>query len=102
MWKKILLPLFEADKLVKGYEREQHRKRLCYITIIEIAGLILMGILNAVEHSYPVMYSTLFAAVMLSICLLIGWKKEEYCIFGNGISDFVYAPFYGIYYQRRK
>jgi hypothetical protein len=36
-----------------------------------------MGILNAVEHSYPVMYSTLFAAVMLSICLLIGWKKKS-------------------------
>ena len=77
MWKKIMLPLFEADKLVRGYERDQHRKRLYYITMIAIAGLVLMGLLNAVQHSWLVMYSTLFAAVGLAICLFIGWKTKS-------------------------
>ena len=77
MWKKIMLPLFEADKLVRGYEHDQHRKRLYYITMIAIAGLVLMGLLNAVQQSWLVMYSTLFAAAGLVICLFIGWKTKS-------------------------
>ena len=77
MKEKIFLPLFEADKLVRGYEREQHRKRLCYITIIATTGLLLMTVLNAIGRSYQMMLSTFIAAVMLSVCLLIGWKKKS-------------------------
>ena len=77
MWKKVLLPLFEADKLVKGYERDQHRKRLYYITIIAIGALLLMSVLNAVDHSYSMMGSTLFAAATFVICLFVGWKVKK-------------------------
>ena len=77
MGKKILLPLFEADKLVKGYEREQHRKRLCYITGIAVIGMLLMTILNAIGRSYEMVLSTFVAAVLLSVCLLIGCKKKS-------------------------
>lgn len=83
MWKKILQPLFEADKLVKGYERKQHQKRLCCITIIAAIGLVVMSILNALEHSWPMMYSTLGAVVVLSICLLTAWKKKRVEVLEN-------------------
>ena len=77
MRKKILQPLFEADKLVRKYEYEQHQKRLCYITGLATAGMLLMAALNAVGHSYPMMVSTLGAAVIFAICLLIGRKKKR-------------------------
>ena len=77
MGKKILRPLLEADKLVRGYEREQHRKRICYITGIAVIGMLLMTVLNAVGHSYEMVISTCIAAVLLSFCLLIGWKRES-------------------------
>lgn len=77
MWKKFLLPLFEEDKLVKGYEREQHLRRLYYITLIAMAALLIMSVLNAIGHSYPMMLSTLLAIILLAICLLIGWRKKS-------------------------
>lgn len=77
MWKKFLLPLFEEDKLVKGYEREQHLRRLYYITLIAMAALLIMSVLNAIGHSYPMMLSILLAIILLAICLLIGWRKKS-------------------------
>ncbi|WP_253288533.1 ATP-binding response regulator [Blautia sp. MSJ-19] len=58
-------------------KREQHRKRLCYITGIAVIGMLLMTALNAIGHSYEMVLSTFIAAVLLSICLLIGWKKKS-------------------------
>ncbi len=77
MWKKILQPLFEAEKLVKGYEKEQHQKRLCCTTSIAVIGLVLMSVLNAMEHVWPMVGSTLGAAIVLSVCILMAWKKKR-------------------------
>ena len=96
MLKKILQPLFEADRLVREYERDQHRKQLYSITIVAIAALLLMTILNVIGQSYKVMLSTLLAAAMLFLCLLVAqkWKSAEFLEFTFLILFLILFPAY--------
>ena len=71
MYKRFVLPLLQAEKRIEEYRRNEQWRQLRDISLICIAGLLIMSILNLLRRDYVMLASTLGSAVVLSYCLHI-------------------------------
>lgn len=64
--------LFQAEKAIKRYRREEQWQQTRAITIFTIAAFLIMSCLNVYEHSWVMLATTLGAALLLLLCLKLG------------------------------
>ena len=77
MWKKFFVPLFRAEQIIEEYQREEQWKQKKNIALIAIAAFLVMSLLNVYQHSLFMLVTTVGGAFLITVCLLIGWKKKS-------------------------
>ena len=76
MYKRFVLPLLQAEKRIEEYRRNEQWRQLRDISLICIAGLLIMSILNLLRRDYVMLASTLGSAVVLGYCLHDAWDDK--------------------------
>lgn len=93
--------LFQAEKAIKQYRREEQWRQVRTVTIFTIAAFLVMSALNIYERSWLMLVTTLGAALLLFLCLKLGklLKKNtipiEAAFFLILLTLFTYYVLYG-------
>ena len=76
MYKRFILPLLQAERRIEAYRRDEQWRQLRDISLICIAGFLVMSILNFLQHDYAMLAATLGTAAVLGYCLHDCWRDK--------------------------
>lgn len=76
MYKRFILPLLQAQRRIEEYRRDEQWRQLRDISLICIAGFLVMSILNFLRHDYAMLAATLGTAAVLSYSLYDCWSDK--------------------------
>ena len=76
MYKRFVLPLLQAEKRIEEYRRNEQWRQLRDISLICIAGLLIMSVLNLIRRDYIMLATTLSSAAVLGYCLHDAWEDK--------------------------
>lgn len=77
MYQRFILPLIQAEKRIEEYRSKEQWKQLRDISLICIAALLIMSVLNFTARSYAMLASTLGGAGVLAFFLRESWPKQN-------------------------
>ena len=77
MYQRFIVPLLQAEKRIEEYRSKEQWKQLRDISLICIASLLVMSVLNFVQHSYLMLATTLGSAAALGFFLRESWQKKD-------------------------
>ena len=77
MYKRWILPLLQADKRIKEYRQAEQWRQLRDVSLFCIAALLVMSVLNAVQHANAMLATTAGSAVVLSYFLYDAWLEND-------------------------
>ena len=75
--KQKLAELFAADQKIKQARRPERWQQLKTLTFFAIAAFLLMSLVNAIQHSYGMLITTLGSAGILGLNLCQCWKDQH-------------------------
>lgn len=75
--KQKLAELFAADQKIKQARRPERWQQLKTLTFFAIAAFLLMSLVNAIQHSYGMLVTTLGSAGILGLNLGQCWKDQH-------------------------
>lgn len=68
---------FQAEKIVRQNQGNSLWAQVRNVTLITIAGFLLMSAMNVYQHSNYMLATTLEASFALALGLLVGWRKKR-------------------------
>ena len=77
MIKNFFLPLFDAEKRVREYGREDRWQQVSVIIWLTIAAFAVMGVVDLLQRSYFPLATTIASVLMLYGGLQAGKKKKN-------------------------
>lgn len=76
MYKRFIFPLLQAEKRIEEYRSKEQWKQLRDISLMCISVFLVMSVVNAFQHAYSMMATTLGGAAVLGYFLHEGWEKK--------------------------
>lgn len=77
MYKKILLPLLQAEQRIRAYRHKEQWIQVRNISIITIVAFFVMSIVNLLQREYVMLATTLLGGGCMLYFLISGWKGQD-------------------------